>query len=223
MPLYEDARPSSWSAVVGQDKVLAKLDKVRQQGGLIGNAYLLCGGAGTGKSTISALICAEVCGSSDCVTTIGARKLKTEELEAIVERCSRRPLFGKAWGIIVEEAHELHGHIINDLKVVLETPAVQRNSVWCFTSTPTELDAKQGSLFGDQEAAAGNPFLSRCHLLEMDCGEQATLAFACHLRKIAQAASLDGADVTKYVQLVRDNRWNLRRCLQLIQEGVMAS
>jgi replication-associated recombination protein RarA len=195
------------------------LDAIRRtEGSFIGSAFLIVGCSGLGKSTLAKLICAEACEDS-CVTVIGGRKLKTEELDDIFERFQGRPLFGNGWGVIVEEAHQLHGHIIDDLKVVLEDQAVQRTSVWCFTSTPAELQSK--SLFGGEEAAAGLPFLSRCHVLHLDCGEQATLDFALRLKAIATAESLDGKSVTEYVRMVRDNRWNLRACLQKISEGEM--
>ncbi len=70
MQLHEQNRPRCWSEVVGQDKVLAKVERLRKRG-LAGRAYWLSGQSGTGKTTIARLIAAEV-----------ADSIATEELDA---------------------------------------------------------------------------------------------------------------------------------------------
>ena len=59
MNLHEQYRPQTWDDVVGQDKVLAKIGRLRKRG-LAGRAYWISGQSGTGKTTIGRLISAEV-------------------------------------------------------------------------------------------------------------------------------------------------------------------
>jgi len=58
--LYEQYRPRSWSDVIGQDKVVGKLQALAKRDGWAGRAYWLTGQSGTGKTTIARLIAAEV-------------------------------------------------------------------------------------------------------------------------------------------------------------------
>ena len=48
MRLYEQYRPQSWSEVVGQDKALAKLERLRKRGGWGGRSFWISGQSGTG-------------------------------------------------------------------------------------------------------------------------------------------------------------------------------
>ena len=57
--LHEQYRPQAWSEVVGQDKALAKIGRLRKRG-LAGRAYWISGQSGTGKTTIARLIASEV-------------------------------------------------------------------------------------------------------------------------------------------------------------------
>ena len=55
MQLQDQYRPRLWTEVVGQDKILAKIDQLRNRG-LSGRAYWLSGQSGVGKTTIARLI-----------------------------------------------------------------------------------------------------------------------------------------------------------------------
>src|SRR5712692_2595650 len=58
-PLTEQYRPKAWSEVVGQDKVVQRIQALAKRG-LAGRAYWISGQSGTGKTTIARLIAAEV-------------------------------------------------------------------------------------------------------------------------------------------------------------------
>ena len=53
--LFEQYRPRAWSDVVGQDKIVARIQLLAKRG-LAGRAYWLSGQSGTGKTSIARLI-----------------------------------------------------------------------------------------------------------------------------------------------------------------------
>src|SRR5215475_10760342 len=59
MQLTEKYRPTTWAVVVGQDKVVQRIQALAKRG-LAGRAYWISGQSGTGKTTIARLIAAEV-------------------------------------------------------------------------------------------------------------------------------------------------------------------
>ncbi len=59
MQLTEQYRPKQWSEVVGQNKVIRRIQQLARRG-LGGRAYWLSGGSGQGKSTIGRLIASEI-------------------------------------------------------------------------------------------------------------------------------------------------------------------
>src|SRR5580704_1391730 len=70
-PLTEKYRPANWTDVVGQEKVVARIQALDKRSGLTGRAFFLSGQSGTGKKTIDRLIAQEA-----------ASYLDTEELDA---------------------------------------------------------------------------------------------------------------------------------------------
>src|SRR5688500_9284100 len=59
-PLHEQYRPKSWTEVVGQQKALEQIARLRERGGLSGRAFFLRGPSGSGKTTIARLIADEI-------------------------------------------------------------------------------------------------------------------------------------------------------------------
>jgi replication-associated recombination protein RarA len=59
MSLFERYRPQTWSEIVGQEKIVATIDRLRPRR-LGGSAYWITGQSGTGKSSIARLIAAEI-------------------------------------------------------------------------------------------------------------------------------------------------------------------
>ena len=60
--LTETYRPTTWADVIGQNKIVKRIDTLRPRG-LAGRAYWISGQTGTGKTTIARLIAAEVASS----------------------------------------------------------------------------------------------------------------------------------------------------------------
>jgi len=211
MQLHEEYRPKRWSGVVGQDKVLSKLDRLRKRG-LSGRAYWISGQSGTGKTTIAKLIATEIADDFN-VLEVDAEKCTLARLTDI-EREMRCTAIGEKNGraYIFNESHGLSKSAIRQLLVLLER--LPQHVVVIFTTTVEG----QESLFDDTDDAS--PLLSRCIELPLSRRDLAK-AFAERAREIAQAENMDGRPVEDYVKLVKKHRNNFRAILQEIELGAM--
>jgi replication-associated recombination protein RarA len=211
-PLFERYRPTSWSELIGQEKIVRRVSLLRDRGGLPGRAYWLSGPSGAGKTSIARLIAADVADPIN-VVEIDATGLSAAAIQDI-ERSSRVYGFGEKNGraFIVNESHGLNRAAVRQLLTTLER--VPTHVVWVFTTTNDGQDA----LFEGIDDA--HPLLSRCIDLPLSRRGLAEV-FAERARQIAQAEGLDGKPIKAYVELVRQRRNNFRAVLQEIESGAM--
>lgn len=223
LSLFEQYRPRTFDDVVGQDKILTKLARLRKRG-LTGRAYWLAGPSGTGKTTIARLLADEVA-SEWCVEEIDATGLLPSHIQDIEQKCQTLGMgekTGRAY--VVNESHGLRRDTVRQLLTTLER--IPTHVVWIFTTT----NDGQESLFEDLDDA--DPLLSRCVGLPLARrGLGGTPArggkpakpgpFAIRAREIAQAEGLDGRPIEEYIGLAQKHKNNLRAMLQAIEGGAM--
>lgn len=210
-PLFERARPRDFDQVVGQDAIVKRLTSMEARGQLGGRAFWISGLSGTGKTTLAKIIAGKVA-SEFATTEIAVKQLDTKALDEWERSTRSRCIDGRGHALIVNEAHGLKPNTIYQLLDVLER--LRDYCVVIFTTT----NEGQAALFEDCIDTA--PLLSRCVNLQLQStGADLELAFALHVRKVAQAENLDGKPIADYLALVRRHRHNLRACFQSVDSG----
>lgn len=208
--LAEKYRPRTWADVVGQDKLVKRLQSAAERGALAGRAYWFNGSSGTGKSSLAEIIASEV-SSKDCTFDVDADSLSTEVLEGWIDKAyAGRSLFG-GYCFIVNEAHGLRATTIRRLLQVTDSGKIPPWVTWIFTTT----NDGEEKLFGGTEDPG--PLLSRCQ--ECALNRKATDAIAERVREIAVKEGLDGRPPAHYKRLAMDKRQNMRAMLQAVESG----
>jgi DNA polymerase III gamma/tau subunit len=213
-PLTEKYRPGCWAEVVGQDKVVSRIQQLAKRDALAGRAYWLSGQSGTGKTTIARLIAQEVA-DDFMIEEVDATSLTVPALVEL-ERASALSGWGNKTGraFIVNEAHGLRKDVIRQFLVVLER--IPAHVVWIFTTTCEG----QESLF--ENYSDGSPLLSRC--LDFPLARRGLAeAFAARAKQIAEREGLDGRPLKDYLRLVQDHKNNFRAVIQAIEAGEMSA
>ena len=150
--LFERYRPAKWSEVVGQDKLIAKVNALRPRG-LGGRAYWIAGPSGAGKTSWARILAREIA-AEHAITEMDASELTPADVRAFQSQWRGRPLGSPGWALLLNESHGLRKDTIRALLVMLE--ALPDYVAVIFTTTAEG----QESLFDDQIDA--HPLLSRC-------------------------------------------------------------
>jgi len=209
MMLFEKMRPDNWGAVIGQEKVVKMIQRLKDRG-LGGRAFWISGKSGQGKTTIAHLLAAEIADDLyiEEIDASGLTPARLSEIEASMHLGA----FGKGgrcW--IFNESHGLRKDTIRRFLDVLER--LPKKAMMIFTTTTENM-----TLF--EEGLDSHPLLSRCTELQLTSQGLAS-KFAKLAKEIAQKEGLDGKPESAYLNLVNRCKSNMRQVLQEIEKGQM--
>lgn len=213
MQLFRKHAPRSFDEVVGQDKAVANLERIRDTTGFGGRAYWITGASGTGKTTLANLIARSMADDAgideaDASGITGARVADMER--SLATRC----LYGIGRVMIVNEAHGLRKDGIRQLLITLER--IPSHVAWIFTTTR----AGNETLFEDCDDAA--PLVSRCIKVELTT-QGLCKPFAERCRQIAIAEGFGDVPLSKFENLAKEVKNNMRAMLSAIESGRIAA
>lgn len=211
MSLYEQFRPGSFGAVLGQDRAVSTLKRLCGAG-IGGRAVWISGASGTGKTTLARIAAGTIADGFFMQEYDAADALLSAEIDSIERQMC---LYGGGKGgraFIINEAHGLKKSATRRLLGILER--IPKHV--CFIFTTTRIG--QESLFEDNIDAS--PLLSRCIVVNLT-NQGLAKVFAVHCRKIATDAGLNGKPMQSYIRLAQDCKNNCRAMLQAIEAGDM--
>jgi len=208
--LFEQHRPRTLDAVLGQDKAVNSITRLLERG-IGGRALWISGASGIGKTTLAKIIASIAddlyVQEYDCADQLTVSAIDKIERDMSYYACGKG---GRCF--IVNEAHGLRKQAIRRLLGLLE----RIPSHCCFVFTTTK--EGESGLFDDQIDA--NPLLSRCSKITLT-NQGLARPFAEHCRAIATSENLNGKPVESYIRLAARCRNNCRMMLQAIESGDM--
>lgn len=133
-------RPQHFEDVVCQDNIKKVLTN-QLETGEIKQAYLFCGGAGTGKTTSARIFANDVNGGKGKPIEIdGASNNGVDNIRSIIDDCRMKSLDSKYKVYIIDEVHMLSIGAFNALLKVLEEPPKGVIFILC-TTDPHKIPA----------------------------------------------------------------------------------
>jgi len=126
-------RPQVFADVVSQDSIKTILQNQIESGDFK-NAYLFCGGAGTGKTTTARIVAKEMNnGKGTPIEIDGASNNGVDNIREMIEKSKSKALDCKYKVFIIDEVHMLSTGAFNALLKTLEEPPAGTIFILCTT------------------------------------------------------------------------------------------
>lgn len=126
-------RPNDWDLLVEQSYIKEILQN-QIETDTIKNAYLFCGGAGTGKTTSARIFANKINnGEGQPIEIDGASNNGTEQMRQIIEQAKFKPLASKYKCFIIDECHSISNQGWQCLLKLLEEPPKTAVFIFCTT------------------------------------------------------------------------------------------
>ena len=133
-------RPKKFDDVVGQSSTKAILLN-QLQNHSVKNAYLFCGGAGTGKTTCARIFASEINeGKGIPIELDAASHSSVEDVRGIIEQAQTKSLYSEYKVFIVDECHSLSNTAWQAFLKLLEEPPAKSIFIFC-TTNPEKIPA----------------------------------------------------------------------------------
>lgn len=133
-------RPKKFDDVVEQSSTKTILLN-QLQNHSIKNAYLFCGGAGTGKTTCARIFANEINeGNGIPIELDAASHSSVEDVRGIIEQAQTKSLYSEYKVFIVDECHSLSGTAWQAFLKLLEEPPAKSIFIFC-TTNPEKIPA----------------------------------------------------------------------------------
>ena len=133
-------RPKKFDDVVEQSSTKTILLN-QLQNHSVKNAYLFCGGAGTGKTTCARIFASEINeGKGIPIELDAASHSSVEDVRGIIEQAQTKSLYSEYKVFIVDECHSLSGTAWQAFLKLLEEPPAKSIFIFC-TTNPEKIPA----------------------------------------------------------------------------------
>ena len=217
--LYRQWRPQTFSAMVGQEHIIATL-RNQVAAGRISHAYLFCGSRGTGKTSTAKIFARAVnclnsrdgdaCGECEsCRRLLAGESLDIMEIDAasnngvdqvrdLRDNVSYPPQFSRYKVYIIDEVHMLSANAFNALLKTLEEPPAHVIFILA-TTEPQKLPAT---------------ILSRCQ--RFDFSRIPARQIAARLREVVDALPDASADDQALMTVARAAEGGMRDALSIL-------
>jgi len=126
-------RPSNWSEIVGQEVAVSVLSKQIAENKLK-QAFLFCGGSGTGKTSAARVMCRQLNGEDGYPDEFDAsRNSDIGSIRDLIESVKRVSLDQRYRVVIIDECHNLQNKSFDTLLKTLEEPPKHVIFILCTT------------------------------------------------------------------------------------------